>query len=411
MLCPRHQTIRLSNGLRIVTEEIPYVRSVALGIWITVGSRDENEANNGISHFLEHILFKGTKNRNTKQIAESLESVGGSLDAFTTKELTCYAAHVLDEHLPLAIEVLSDIILNSIFDPIEIEKEKEVILTEINHYKDTPEEMVFEHFYQNIFPSHPLGFHIYGTEPNIKKFFRDQLLDFIHEQYATNRIVISGAGNLKHEQLVSLIEKYFTDLPVNKARQFERVVSIKGTQNIILDHCSQAHVCFGTRAYPYSDERKFPLMMLNTHLGGGMSSILFQKIREEYGLVYSIYSFHDFAVDSGVFGIYFSTDEKNVSSILEIINQELDQLRSNSIGDANLTKIKNQLKGNLLLALESTSARMNRLAKNEIYLNRHYTLDDVVKKIDSVTTNDIWQVADNLFNEQNYFTTILKPEN
>ena len=411
MSSPLYQKTELPGGLRIVTEQIPYVRSIALGVWITVGSRDENVINNGISHFIEHMLFKGTKNRDTQQIADSLESVGGSLDAFTTKELTCYGAHILDEHLSLAIEILADILINSIFDPIEIEKEKEVVLKEINHYKDTPEDMIFEYFYQNIFKAHPLGFQIYGTEANIKNFNREQLLNFMNEQYATNRLLISAAGNLQHEYLVALVEKYFTDLPQNKIRILEKVPLNKGNKDVILDHCSQAHICFGIRAYPYDDERKFPLMILNTFLGGGMSSLLFQKIREEYGLVYSIYTFHDFAFDSGVFGIYFSTDEQKVLTIFEIINQELDRLKRNSLKQHQLIKIKNQLKGNLMLGLESPAARMSRMAKNEIYLNRYYTLDEVLDQIDKVTIDDIGRIADDLFNEEDYFTTILKSDN
>lgn len=411
MLSPRYQKTELPGGLRIVTEQIPYVRSIALGVWLTVGSRDENDANNGIAHFIEHMLFKGTKNRNTQQIADSLESVGGSLDAFTTKELTCYGAHILDEHLSLAVEILADILINSIFDPAEIEKEKDVVLKEINHYKDTPEDMIFEYFYQNIFKAHPLGFQINGIESNIKNFNREQLLNFMNEQYAANRLIISAAGNLQHEYLVALVEEHFTDLPQNKNRILEKVPLNKGNKDVILNHCSQAHICFGTRAYPYDDERKFPLMILNTFLGGGMSSLLFQKIREEYGMVYSIYTFHDFAIDSGVFGIYFSTDEQKVSTIFEIINQELDRLKRNCLNQSQLIKIKNQLKGNLMLGLESPTARMSRMAKNEIYLNRYYTLDEVLDQINKVTIDDIGRIANDLFKEEDYFTTILMPNN
>ena len=240
----------LENGLRIVTEEIPHVRSVALGVWITVGSRDEDENNNGISHFIEHMLFKGTKNRTTRQIAESLEVVGGSLDAFTTKELTCYSAHVLDEHLSLSVDVLADILTNSLFDNTELEKEKEVILNEINHYKDTPDEMVFEHFYQDVFPAHPMGFPVYGTEQNVRRFTRDQILKFFYNGYATNRIVISAAGNLKHEQVVELISKSFLGLKKNKLRTFHPYSPSDNAENIVNDKCTQAHVCLGKLAYP-----------------------------------------------------------------------------------------------------------------------------------------------------------------
>ncbi len=399
----------LGNGLRIVTEEIPHVRSVALGVWITVGSRDEDERNNGISHFIEHMLFKGTKNRTTRQIAESLEVVGGSLDAFTTKELTCYSAHVLDEHLSLSVDVLADILTNSLFDRVELEKEKDVILNEINHYKDTPDEMVFEYFYQNVFPAHPMGFPVYGTKQNIRLFTRDQLLSFFHDGYATNRIVISAAGRLKHEQVVELIHRSFAELPQAKLRTFQTYSSPNNSETVINDKCTQAHVCLGALAYPYTDNKKFPLMILNTYLGGGMSSLLFQKVREELGLVYSIFSFNDFSIDNGLFGVYFSSDPCHISPIIHLITSELEQLATNSLNEQTLTTLKNQLKGNLMLGLESTISCMNRLAKNEIHYNHHISLDHIIKKIDRVTINDIHTVANELFVNDSYVTTVLKP--
>ena len=409
MFSSLYNKTELPNGLRIITEEISHVRSVALGVWITVGSRDENENNNGISHFIEHMLFKGTKKRNTRQIAESLEVFGGSLDAFTSKELTCYGAHVLDEHLPLAVEILSDILTNSVFNQTEIEKEKEVVFKEINHYKDTPDDMVFEYFYQNIFRSHPLGFYIYGMENNIKKFVRDQILNFLDEQYAANRIVLAATGNLKHEQLLALAEQYFIDLPINKNRTLIEVPHLKRNDTVIKNNCTQAHVCFGTKAYSYADDKKFPLMILNAIIGGGMSSLLFQKIREEYGLVYSIFTFYDFFIDSGIFGIYFSSEDKYINKIFDLIKKELDRVKCNYIDDDVLFKMRNQLKGNLMLGLESTIARMNRLAKNELYLDKYYSLNDILRRIDSVTIDDVVEVADELFREENYFSTILKP--
>jgi len=411
MLPSPYRKTTLANGLRIVTEEISHVRSVALGVWVTVGSRDENDKNNGMSHFIEHMLFKGTSNRNTQQIAESLEAVGGSLDAFTTKELTCYSAHFLDEHLPLAVDVLTDIISNSIFDSQEIEKEKDVILSEIKHYKDTPDDMVFEYFYQHIFDSHPFGFHIYGKEENIRKFTRKEMIDFLSEEYASNRIVIAAAGNLRHDELVALIANSFKNLPENKQRKIIHIPVTKKMTTEIGFSCSQAHVCFGTRAYSYREDKRFPLMLLHTYLGGGMSSFLFQKIREELGMVYTIYSFFDFSLDNGVFGIYFSSHEKNIATILNLIQQELKKLQRNSLNESTLEKMRNQLKGNLILGLESTMSRMNRIAKNEIYLNRFSLIDDVIQKIDNVTVEEISVVATELFKDEQYITTILKPLN
>jgi predicted Zn-dependent peptidase len=411
MIYPLYRKTELPGGLRVVTESIPHVRSVAVGVWLTVGSRDENVQNNGISHFLEHMLFKGTRNRNTQQIAESLEAVGGSLDAFTTKELTCYSAHVLDEHLPLSIEVLSDLIINSTLDSLEIEKEKEVILKEIAYYKDTPDDLIFDHFYENIFCPHPLSYEIYGNEGNIRQFDREQLISFKEEQYASNRSVISVAGNIDHEDIVALVQEHFEGLAGNKGRSIVDISQTRGAERVYSASCSQVHVCFGTRAYAYEDERKFAFLILHTMLGGGMSSILFQKIREDLGLAYSIYSFYDFFIDSGIFGIYFSTDYQHIDRILDLVKHEIGRIKRERISQDTLEKMKNQLKGNLLLGLESTVARMNRLARNEIYLDRYYTLDEVICKIDEVTLDNVSRVANDLFKEEDYFTTILKSKN
>jgi predicted Zn-dependent peptidase len=401
----------LSNGIRVLSEEIPYVRSVALGVWIYSGSRNETIQTSGIAHFLEHMLFKGTKKRTANQIAESLESIGGSLDAFTTKEYTCYHAHFLNEHLPLAVDVISDIILNSLFEKTEIEKEKEVILKEINHTKETPDDMIFEYFYQNVFPSHPLGYHIFGTEKNVKRFSKNQLQNFLSQEYSAPNVIIVATGDVKHDQLVSLSEKLFSPLsPIqNNNRIIEPPPVVKSQQTIIQDSSAQAHVCFGSYGYAYLDEKKFAFMLLNILLGGGMSSILFQKLREEHGLVYTVFSFYDFFIDSGLWGIYFATDENQIPFAMDLIYQELNKLKLNLLDQQTFEKLKYQLKGNLILGLESTIARMNRLAKNELYLKNYYSLDSVLEKIDTVTREQIAAVAHEIYQEENYFSTILKP--
>ena len=407
---PLYKKTVLKSGLRIISEHIPYVRSIALGAWATVGSRDETASNNGIAHFLEHMLFKGTKNRNTRQIAESLEIVGGSLDAFTTKELTCYNAHILDEHLDLALNVISDIMLNSLFDVGEMEKEKDIILKEIYQSNDVADDIVFDQFYQTVYDSHPLGYQIYGTERNIKSFVQDQLLDFIHDTYAADRIVISAAGRIDHDMLVTMVENYYTDLPDHGDRKLVIVPKMKNRTMRNRTNCSQAHVCFGMHGYSYTDPKKFPMLILHNLIGGGMSSLLFQKIREDYGLVYSIYSFYDFFIDDGLLGVYFSADDSNIDLILEMIRNELAAIKRDSIGSDVLLNMKNQFKGELMLGLESTMSRMNRLARNEIYLGTYDTLDDVLHKIDDVTITQVMEVAEDLFNDENYFTTILSPK-
>ncbi len=411
MLNSNFRKVILPNGLTVLTEEISHVRSVAMGVWITVGSRDETVENSGISHFIEHILFKGTKNRNAKQIAASLENVGGNLDAFTTKELTCYNAHCLDEHLPIAVDVIADLIQNSIFDESEIEKEKDVILNEINHYKDTPDDIIFDYFYENVFQNHPLGFQIYGTKKNVKNFSRDITLDFFNNEYGANRIIISASGNLKHDQFLDLINDHFSNLKSSNKRIVKNISSeITSKKEQILNKCSQAHICLGAQAFPYYDEHRFPFLILQTILGGGMSSLLFQKIREEYGLVYAIYTFHDFFIDCGIWGIYFATDEKNISQTIDLINIEVDNLKNGYITEDILAQTKEQLKGWLTLGLESTIVRMSRIAKNEIYLNKYYSINDIIDKVNKVSVQDVLEITHKIFNKDDYFLSILKPE-
>ncbi|MBN2011052.1 insulinase family protein [candidate division KSB1 bacterium] len=410
MLKSHVQKSVMPNGITVVTEKIPYVRSVALGVWITVGSRDESANDYGISHFLEHMLFKGTSRRNAQQIAESLEALGGSLDAFTTKELTCYNAHCLDEHLSVAVDVIADLIANSSYDTIELEKEKDVIINEINTYKDTPDDIIFDHYYEQVFAGHELAHHIYGNESNVRSFTRDQVLAFRNQEYGANRIVLSVTGNLTHEHVLSLVEEHFGMLSPAKLRAVEKLTEPeKPTRRIIPEHCNQAHVCMGDIGISYHDEDKFPFLILNTLLGGGMSSLLFQKIRETHGLVYTIYNFYDFFIDTGIWGIYFATDQKNIDQAIALIHEEMSILTKQPITADMLVKVKNQLKGGLILGLESIFSRMNRLSKNEIYLKQHFTLDDIIKRIDAVTPEHVLQMAQKLFQPDGFTYTIIQP--
>ncbi len=411
MINSNFQRTVLPTGLRIVSEKISGVFSIALGVWIEVGSRDEILTDNGISHFIEHMVFKGTKNRTTKEIAESMESVGGSLDAFTSKEITCYAAHFLNEHLLLAVDVLSDIIQNSLFDIQEIEKEKEVVFQEIYHYQDTPEDLVFEHFYNDIFGDHPLGYHIYGTIDNIQKFNQSELVNFVQRNYTANRIVIAAAGNVNHQQLVDLAAERFKNLQPGPQRLITSVKKINNGNHCIEHKCMQAHVCLGTRGFPYHSEKRFSLMILHTLLGGGMSSRLFQKIRESHGLAYTIFSFNDFYYDTGIFGVYLETDKEKVSRSVDLIGEEFNKLVLNSISLEEINSTKQQLKGNLILSLENTFSRMNRLAKMEIYLKNFYTIDDIIRKIEGITIDEVKELAKELLQEDQQFLTVLLPQN
>ncbi len=405
-----YKRTELRNGIRVITERIPYVRSISIGAWFTVGSRDETVENNGISHYIEHMMFKGTKTRKAYEIAESLESVGGQLNAFTSKELTCYYAHILDEHLPIAIDVIADILTNSIFDEAEMQKEKQVILEEINNLEETPEEMIHELFLGDLFPNHPLGFSTIGTRDNVLKFDRKAILNYLSRNYTTDRLVIAAAGNVEHAQLVKMVEEHFEDFRNSGQRTYLPPSNAVHRKRIVENGGIQAHICLGTQAYPYRNPKKFGLLVLNTLLGSGMSSRLFQNIREKYGLAYSIYSYIDFLQDTGLFGVYIGTDKEKIDDSIGLIDRELQRLMKEPVSDEELQRTKSQLKGNLMLGLESTSSRMNRLAKMEIYLQNYYTLDDTLLEIESVSAKDILDIANELFNQGRIITTILKPK-
>jgi len=401
----------LDNGLRVVSEWMPNVRSVALGVWIETGSRDESAEDNGVSHFLEHMLFKGTRKRSAREIAESLESVGGSLNAFTTKELSCYSAHVLDEDLELALDVLSDLLLNATLAEEDIEREKQVILSEIRQFQETPDEVIFERFYRAVFDGHSLAQEIHGTAENVQRMDRDRLLAHLRRHYTANRAVVAAAGNLEHDSLVELVQEYFRALPRGEDRVLQPVPSFRPENERVHDrNCQQAHICIGGRGIPYAGEEKFPLLVLDTLLGGGMSSRLFQQVRENHGLAYSVYSFLDFLADTGVVGVYAATDVPSADRAAELIHRELDDLRNGGVRREEVDRTKRQLKGSLLLGLESTVSRMNRLARMEIYLGRYFSLDEVAAAIDAVQHDEVVQVAQSLLDRSNRATILLLPE-
>jgi predicted Zn-dependent peptidase len=401
----------LPGGLRVLSEQIPHVRSVAVGIWVLAGTRDETPAENGISHFIEHMMFKGTSRRSAKDIAECLEAVGGHLNAFTSKELTCYYSHTLDEHLPLAIDVLTDILVNSQFEPREIEREKSVVVEEINAVEDDPEDLVHDYFLRDLFPGHALGYSTLGTRDLVQDLARDQLFQYTKTHYTQNRLVMAAAGNVRHEDLVKLVaDSPFPSLPLNGKREILSPAAAPPIHTVKEDSCAQAHFCIGTRALSFEDPRKYSLMLLNTLLGGGMSSRLFQTIREQHGLAYNVFSFLDFMIDTGVFGVYVGTDRANLDKVKNLLRAEFEQMLSKGVGHEELQRTKSQLKGNLMLGLESTGSRMNRLAKMEIYLNRYFTLDDVIDGIEAATDDDVLDAARLVLDEKVLTSTLIKPD-
>ncbi len=400
----------LSNGIRIVTEKIPHVRSVSFGVWLEVGSRNETEHNRGVAHFIEHMLFKGTTNRTAFQIAECIENVGGHLNAFTSKDLTCYYAHILDENLPLVITVLADILQNSIFDSNDIKKEQEVVIEEIHSADDVPEERIHDYFFADLYKPHPLGFPTLGTADTVHSFDRAMVLDFMQKHYTGNHIVIAAAGNLDHRQVCELIETSFNAIVKAPSPGMAKPLDSHQKTQKYCEDSLQAHICLGSTTFSYRSKMKYPLLVLNTLLGGGMSSRLFQSVREKHGLCYNIYSYLEFFMDSGVFCIYNGTEQGKVAKSLELIIKELDNLKEKPILEEELDRTKSQLKGNLLLSLESTSNRMNRLAKMEIYLKNNVSLDDISQGINNVTVHDIQLRAKELFADERLVQSILLPE-
>ena len=401
----------LPNGIRVVTEEIPYVRSVSVGVWVNVGSRDENERNNGISHFIEHMVFKGTKRYSIQQIARSLESVGGYLNAFTSKEHTCFYARTLDEHLPKAVDVLSDLVQHPLIEKKELEKEKSVVLEELKNIEDDPDDLIHDYLDEHVYYKHPLGFPVIGRAENIRSFNKEDLLVYCHRHYASNRLVVAAAGNLKHEALVELVRGCFRSNHVNGASPRRSLVtkSTKGSTLVFERPISQAHVCLGTIGYSVKSRNRFPMLVLNTLLGEGMSSRLFQNIREKYGFAYSVYSFANLLSDTGSFGVYIGTDKQNIDNSIELIHKELDRLRSKPVGAAELKRTKAQLKGTMMLSLESMSSRMMRLGSGEMYLGEFVPLNAILRKVEAVDAGDVMDLANQLFRLENFSTIIFKP--
>ncbi|MDU4959851.1 MAG: pitrilysin family protein [Sporomusaceae bacterium] len=403
----------LANGIRVVTETMPHLRSVTLGAWVATGSRYEHAGNQGISHFIEHLVFKGTASRSAKAIAEEVDSVGGQLNAFTSKEYTCFYMKSLDTHLELAVDLLSDMLLNARFDPDDINKEQGVVLEEYNMYEDSPDELVHDLYVQEIWRNHPLGQSILGTRQSIGAFDRAKILDYRQQYYIPGNLVIAAAGNLTHAQVVRLCERYFgcmrgsTVNPVDPAA-LQPCYQAASSQR--LKDTEQAHICLGVPGYRYEADEIYSLHLLNNLLGGSMSSRLFQSIREDRGLAYSVYSYQSSYRDTGLLTIYAGTRPENVSQVLELIRLNLQELGRDGVSAAELSKAKEQLKGNLLLGLESSSSRMSRLGTQEMTVGKYVTLDEVIAKIDRVTATDIAAVAGSLFQPELISCFVLGPE-
>lgn len=389
----------LPNGIRVVTERIPYMRSVSMGIWVMVGSRDETKEKNGVSHFIEHMIFKGTAKRTSLQIAKELDAVGGMSNAFTSRENSCFHARVLDTHLDLIVDLLSDIFLNSLFDPVEIEKERQVILQEISMVEDTPDDHIHDLFNSLFWLDNPLGFPVLGTAENIMRINSDSISEYLQKTYLTDKMVIAAAGNLDHDVFLKLVEKAFAAVPGRNGLPKRLTPSVASRFTVHHKTSEQVHLILGTKSSSAVDSRRYAAMLLNIILGGGMSSRLFQEIRERRGLAYTIYSFLSSYSDAGLLGVYAGVNKKNIVQTIELILREIQNIKKNCIDETELGSAREHLKGGLLLAAENSDNRMSRLAKNEIYFGHFITYDQLIAEIDSITAEDIAALA------QEYFTS------
>ncbi|HKU82299.1 MAG TPA: pitrilysin family protein [Candidatus Tumulicola sp.] len=399
----------LPNGLRVLTESMPSVRSATVGVWADVGSSLETHQTRGVSHVVEHMLFKGTANRSAREIAETIDGVGGNLNAFTDKESTCYYAKVIDRHLPLATEVLADMFLRPTFDPDDLSKEQKVVLEEIKMYDDSPDELIHDVFLQTMWKGSNLGEPTIGFVDTISAFTPQDLRAHMQAHYAPNSVVVAAAGNVDHERFVALVEREFAGF--SGASVAPAAESPVPTPARLVRHkdSEHAYVIAGTRGLSVRDERRYALSILDTVLGGGMSSRLFQEIREKRGLVYTVYSFQAAYRAAGLFGVYAGTSPQNVSSCIDLIIEQLKTLREQTIGEAELQLAKEHMKGNLTLSLESTSSRMIRLGRNEFALGRHVAAEEIEERVDAVTAGEVRELAGELLAEENLGLCIIGP--
>lgn len=399
----------LPNGVRIITEEIDHIRSIAFGLWVGAGTRDEREGFEGISHFIEHMFFKGTEHRTARELAESLEAVGGQLNAFTTKEYTCYYAKVLDEDLDLAVDVLSDMFFYSRYDEKEIEKEKNVVIEEIKMYEDSPDELIHDVFSECVWNDHPLGKPILGTEESIRTLNRDKIMTFLSEHYAPDNLVIAVAGKIKHEDIVDKLSRQFGVFERGGRRVLEGTPVGRTIERYQQKDTEQMHILLGVPGLGQDDEDIYAMHIFNNIIGGGLSSRLFQQIREQRGLAYSVYSYHSTYVDTGLFGIYAGTSPKNTKEVTECILRELREMKQKGITALELERTKAQIKGGLYLGLESVSSRMSRLGKTELTYNRVLSPEEVVEKLEKVTLEDVLRVIGRLWQKDKISIMTLGP--
>lgn len=398
----------LPNGLIVLTERMEHLRSVAMGVWIKSGSRCEPAETNGISHFVEHMLFKGTRSRSAQHIAREMDSIGGNLDAFTGKETICFNVKSLAEHVPIAMDVLADIVLNPVFASKDIERERGVILEEIKIDEDNPDILVHEIFTQNFWKDHPLGKPILGTSATVNRLGQDQFFDYHGGRFLGGNMVFSAAGNLEHDQFVDAVAKKFASLPAGQVAAEEEAP--EASARIILRNkkaLEQVQICLGVPAPPITDENRYAALVLNTALGGGMSSRLFQTIREERGMVYAIFSDLSPYRDTGTLCVYAGTSASKTLEVVDLILAEFCKFKQEPMSHEELTRAKDQLKGNILMGLESSNSRMANLARQEIYFQQFFSAEEIIQRIDAVDAQRVQAMAQRLFDPARIAVTLL----
>ena len=399
----------LNNGIRIVTKKMPHVHSVSMGVWVNVGARDESSSESGLSHFIEHMIFKGTEKRTAFQIAKEFDAIGGQTNAFTSAENTCYHAKVIDTRLETMVDILSDIFLNSVFDEKEVENERAVILQEIAMVEDSPDEYIHVLSGRNFWGDNSLGRSVLGTRENVAGFNAHTIKGFFNNFYQPERIVISAAGNLEHNRLVDLIGPVFES--IRPGNSFPERITPQGNSMVNLHQrqLEQVHICLGTKGMSITDPRRYAYSLMNTILGGNMSSRLFQEIREKRGLAYSVYSFISSYVDTGIFGAYAGLNPKNARKATELILKEIARLKHMRVDPNELQDAKEHTKGSLMLASESNDNQMVRLSQNETHFGRYIPLEEIANNIESVNQDDILHLAESLFQKSRFALTLLGP--
>ncbi len=399
----------MRNGLRVLSERVPSVRSISIGVWVDVGSRNEHADEAGLSHYIEHLVFKGTKHRNSKEVAASLESIGGVLNAFTSREQTCFTARVLDEYLDEALDVLADITCHATLTQANMNREKQVICEEIKESLDSPMDRIHDLFAEAFWGDHPLGKPILGTYDGIQAMTRGKLMKYVDRNYRAGSIVIAASGSISHARLLKLVREKFT-FPTGTVEPFAPANRDNFRKLAVFPaDIAQTHFCLGLPGMSFDDPRKMIPMLMASYLGGGMSSVLFQKIREDRGLAYTVYAYHDFFRDSGIFGVYLGTDKHNVRKAYDVTLAELRKMKKKTLSSGDLEQVKAQIKGHLTLGMEGTSNRMSRLGRQEFMLGTYVSLEETLKAIDKVTPAEIRDVANEYLDESQMSIATLGP--